>query len=157
MAPHGRSVNEGISKEDHSLQYVTVDDNIKHVIQLGKGALMFKVDIKHAFRLIPVHRDDWLILGMVWKDKYYVEKVLPFGLRSSPALFNYLAEAVCWILRHNYNLEYYLDDFMGVAPRAQPWLHPLPPFRRLQPCRSSAILESPWQPAKIKLLAQQQS
>ena len=27
---------------------------------------MFKVDIKHAFRLIPVHRDDWSILGMVY-------------------------------------------------------------------------------------------
>ena len=78
---------------------------------------MFKVDVKHAFRLVPVHRDDWPILGMVWKD--YVDKVLPFGLRSSPALFNYLAEAVCWILRHNYalpHLEHYLDDFMGVAP-----------------------------------------
>ena len=159
-APHGRSINEGMSKEDHSLQYVTVGDIIKLVIQLGKGALMFKVDVKHAFRLVPVHCDDWPILGMVWKDKYYVDKVLLFGLRSSPALFNYLAEAVCWILRHNYaltHLEHYLDDFMGVAPRAQPWLHPLPPFRRLQPCRSSAILESPWQLAKIKLSAQQQS
>ena len=117
-APYGSSINDGICKESHGLQYITVDDVIQHVVQLGLGALMFKVDIKHAFRLIPVHRDDWSILGMVWRDKYFVDKVLPFGLRSSPALFNHFAEAVCWVLRNNNamaHLEHYLDDFMGVA------------------------------------------
>ena len=118
-APYASSINDGISKESHSLQYITVDDVIQHVVQLGKGALMFKVDIKHAFRLIPVHGDDWSIHCMVWCDKYFVDKALPFGLRSSPALFNHFAEAVCWVFRNNYDvahLEHYLHDFMGVAP-----------------------------------------
>eukprot|EP00117_Sycon_ciliatum_P024777 scpid57113/ scgid4981/ len=56
---------------------------------------------------------------MVWDGQYYFDKVLPFGLRSSPALFNLLADALCWILRHNYSLadlEHYLDDYIGVAP-----------------------------------------
>ena len=117
-APYGSSINDGICKESHSLQYIMVDDVIQHVVQLGLGALMFKVDIKHAFRMIPVCRDDWSILGMVWRDKYFVDKVLPFGLRSSPALFNPFGEAVCWVLRNNYamaHLEHHLDDFMGVA------------------------------------------
>ena len=80
---------------------------------------MFKVEIKHAFRLIPVHSDDWSIHCMAWCDKYFVDKALPFGLRSSPALFIHFAEAVCWVLRNNYDaahLEHYLHDFMGVAP-----------------------------------------
>ena len=57
--------------------------------------------------------------GMVWQGRYYVDKVLPFGMRSSPALFNVLTDAVCWILRHNYSIlsmEHYLDDYIGVAP-----------------------------------------
>jgi len=118
-APHGSSINDGISGDQHSLQYVTVDDVVRHVAQLGQGALMSKVDIQHAFRLIPVHPDDWPILGMVWQGQYYVDKVLPFGLRSSPALFNQLADAVCWILRNNYavkHLEHYLDDYINIAP-----------------------------------------
>lgn len=118
-APNDQSINDGISKDSYKLQYIGVDDIIRHVARLGKGALMFKVDMKHAFRLIPVHPDDWPLLGMVWRDKFYVDKVLPFGLRSSPSLFNNLAEAVCWILRHNYSmplLEHYLDDYMNVAP-----------------------------------------
>lgn len=118
-APQGSSINDGISSDEYSLQYVTVDDFVRQVVRLGKGALMFKVDIQHAFRLIPVHPDDWPILGMVWQGKYYLDKVLPFGLRSSPALFNKLADALCWILQNNYSLAYlkhYLDDYMGVAP-----------------------------------------
>ena len=80
---------------------------------------MFKVDIKHVFCLTPVHCDDWSILGMVWHEKYFVDRVLPFGLHSSPALFNHFAEAVCWVLHNNYaiaHLQHYLDDFMDVAP-----------------------------------------
>ncbi|XP_065195787.1 uncharacterized protein LOC135827188 [Sycon ciliatum] len=74
---------------------------------------------QHAFRNVPVHPDDWSLLGMVWQGHYYVDKMLPFQLRLSPALFNTVAELVCWILRHNYSihdLEHYLDDYTGVAP-----------------------------------------
>ena len=118
-APDGMSINDGIHEEQFSLQYITVDDVVAQVIKHGKDALMFKVDIKHAFRIVPVHPEDWPLLGMVWDGQYYVDKVLPFGLRSSPAIFNHLAEALCWILRHNYSLvglEHYLDDFMCVSP-----------------------------------------
>ena len=118
-APEGSSINDGISNDQFSLQYITVDHVVAHVIRHGRGALMFKVDIRHAFRLIPVHPEDWPLLGMSWQGRYYIDKVLPFGLRSSPAIFNRFAEALCWVLRTNYSmhsLEHYLDDFIGVAP-----------------------------------------
>ena len=118
-APAGSAINEGIDPETYSLQYITVGDVVRHVKQHGVGALMYKVDIRHAFRNIPVHPDDWCLLGMVWDSQYYIDKVLPFGLRSSPAIFNQLADALCWLLRTNYGLttlEHYLDDFTGVAP-----------------------------------------
>ena len=59
------------------------------------------------------------MLGVKWNDQYYIDKVLPFSLQSSPAILNLLANAVCWILRENYglkSLEFYLDDFIGVGP-----------------------------------------
>ena len=118
-APAGASINDGIPEDLYSLEYITVDVVVGHVIRHGKGALMYNVDIRHAFRNIPVHPHDWPLLGMVWDGQYYFDKVLPFELRSSPALFNLLADALCWILRHNYSLadlEHYLDDYIGVAP-----------------------------------------
>ena len=63
-SPHGESVNYGIDKELCTLSYVSVDDIVKTILTLKKGALMAKVDIKNAYRLLPVHPEDRLLLGM---------------------------------------------------------------------------------------------
>ena len=52
--PPGRSVNDGIDPVLCSLSYTTVDRVAEIVVQLGAGALLAKVDIESAFRLIPV-------------------------------------------------------------------------------------------------------
>ena len=57
-SPEGHSVNNGIPKELASLHYVTVDDVVTHIVLLGKGAVMAKMDVKHAYRNIPVHPAD---------------------------------------------------------------------------------------------------
>jgi len=49
----------------HSAPF-TIDDAINQVIKLGKGALLAKVDIKIAFRLLPVHPADRHLLQMAW-------------------------------------------------------------------------------------------
>ena len=53
-APYGASVNDGISKEEFSLHYSSVDDAVKLLHPYGKGAIMAKVDLKAAFRMVPV-------------------------------------------------------------------------------------------------------
>ena len=58
------SINSSISKEDFSLQYVTVDDAINGIKRFGPGSFLAKTDIESAFRLIPVHPDDYKLLGM---------------------------------------------------------------------------------------------
>ena len=73
----GSFINSAIDKEEFSLSYVPVDDAIKAIQKLGKGAYMAKTDIESAFRLIPVHPDDWELLGMYWGGYYYFDKVLP--------------------------------------------------------------------------------
>ena len=65
--PPGRSVNDGIPKTLCSLSYVTVDTAIQYILQMGPGALLAKMDIKHAFRLLPVHPADRHLLAMSWK------------------------------------------------------------------------------------------
>ena len=39
---------------------------------LGKQALMAKVDIQSAYRLVPVYLSDRLLLGVRWYDACYV-------------------------------------------------------------------------------------
>ena len=122
-APRGFSVNDGISKEDFSLHYVTIDDAVRFIQKHGSGCLPAKVDLKHAFRICPVNKADWPLLGICWLGQYYVDKVLPFGLRSSPFIFNRLAEALTYIAQHNYlivDLLHYLDDFLLIQPSSSP-------------------------------------
>src|SRR5947207_6408492 len=43
---------------------------------------------------------------------------LPFGLRTSPRIFNLFSEAVHWVLEERYSwaITHYLDDFFAAFP-----------------------------------------
>eukprot|EP00731_Ephydatia_muelleri_P035407 Em0121g2a len=84
----------------------------------GLGVL----DLQAAFRMVPVLASEWELLGMYWRDKYYVETCLPFGLRSAPSIFDNFASALHWILEHNYGvtLLHCLDDFLLLGPPGLP-------------------------------------
>ncbi|KAL5486695.1 hypothetical protein EMCRGX_G019209 [Ephydatia muelleri] len=117
-APEGHSVNDHINKDEFSIHYSSVDDAVALLSQYGQDALMAKVDLKAAFRLIHVRAADWVHLGICWRDQFYVDTCLPFGLRSAPALFNHYTEALHWIManRHGAQLLHYLEDFLLVGP-----------------------------------------
>ena len=69
------------------------------VMRMGRGTRMAKFDIQSAYRLVPVHSEDRLLLGMKWRDKLYIDTALPFGLRSAPKIFNAVADALQWIIK----------------------------------------------------------
>ena len=135
-APFGQSVNDGIDKDSYSLHYSSVDDAIKLCLdnrpapfmvkvdlknafrQVPAAPFMVKVDLKNAFRQVPVHPDDQWLLGCEWNNGYYYHTRLPFGLRSSPYLFNRVADSLQWVLedRGVTSLIHYLDDFLAVSP-----------------------------------------
>ena len=85
---HPTSVNAHIPPEAYSLHYIKVDNAISILQELGQGCFMSKLDIKSAFRNIPVHPSDWELLGMKWEGLYFFDMVLPFGLRSAPFIFD---------------------------------------------------------------------
>ena len=68
---------------------------------LGRGAILAKVDVKSAYRLCPVRPDEQHLLGMKWKGSFFFDRVLPFGLRTAPDIFNCLADALEWIARQH--------------------------------------------------------
>ena len=117
VMPSRMSVNDGINKEWCSLSYVSVDDIAARVVQYGRGALLAKFDLKSAYRQVPVHPDDRWLLGMEWRGQFYIDMVLPFGLRSAPAIFNAVAEALAFVIRQRgvRGLDHYPDDFSIVG------------------------------------------
>ena len=83
--PDGRSVNDGIDSELRSLQYINM---VHQLLKLGPGAELAKLDIKCAYKIVPVHPQDRYLLGMQWNGQVYVNAALPFGLRPAPKTFN---------------------------------------------------------------------
>ena len=135
----GESINSSIEKDDFSLQYIKIDDAIAALIRLGRGTYLAKTDIESAFRQFPVHPDDWELLGIYWNKSYYFDKVLPFGLRSAPYIFNQLSDALEWILLNKCYISYVghiLDDFLIMEPPAQTGL----PSQACQASLSSMLL-----------------
>ena len=125
--PPQNSVNDYISKEDFSVKYITIDQPLARVVKYGSGTLMSKLDLADAFKHILVRQRDWELLGSVWEDtdsagnkvkEYYVDTVLPFGLRSSPKLFNDFAEALQFIMEKQgvSDVDHYLDDYFTCGP-----------------------------------------
>ena len=101
-----------------SLSYSSVDDVVDLILCLGKGTRLVKVDLKHAYLQIPVHPHDHHLLGIMWKHEVYVDRALPFGLRSAPNIFSAVSNLIAWAfhivgLTHLIN---YLDDFLFVEP-----------------------------------------
>ncbi len=111
---NGTSVNDGIESSLCSLHYTSVDESCARIAVKGRGTMLAKFDVEGAFRTVPVHPDDRWLLGMRWEGQVYVDKVLPFGLRSAPKLYNAVADAMLWILERSDNVEaiHYLDDFL---------------------------------------------
>ena len=123
FSSRGSSINDFIPKENYTLQYATLNQALALVSSFGTGALMAKPGFKHAFHTCPVSPSDWELLAMHCLGKYYVNHCLPFGLRTSPFLFNRLADAFEWILKNNYvthTLMQYLDDYFTVRLPSSP-------------------------------------
>ena len=117
-SPKGASVNDGINSRFCSLSYASVDDAVRMVQRLGRGSVLAKFDLEAAYRIVPVHPQDRLLLGMMWQGELFVDGALPFGLRSAPKLFNAVADALLWVMgRHGVECAiHYLDDFLVVGP-----------------------------------------
>ena len=158
MAPHrgpflpgGGGGGGGVDAAEFTLHYIKLDQVIRVVSKLGVGALMAKFDVEAAYRNVPVHPSHRVLLGMKWRDQFYVDLVLPFGLRSAPFIFNSIADMVEWILVNSYqipHLLHYLDDFITAGPpRSLQCAQNLATAMEVCPC----ILASVWAPLRCSL------
>ncbi|CAC5366108.1 unnamed protein product [Mytilus coruscus] len=117
--PNGKSVNDGIDKNVYlgkhvELHYPNVDNFIEIIKKKGEFCKIFKRDLRRAYRQIPVDPKDYNLIGFSLKGHYFVDRVLPMGLKSSAFICQTVTNAVRFIAKnHDISLINYLDDCAG--------------------------------------------
>ena len=53
--PRGRSINDVIDEHLSSIKYTSIDDAANFIQVMGRGTLLAKLDLKEAYRAVPVH------------------------------------------------------------------------------------------------------
>ena len=116
--PRDISVNNYCSNIIQEFQYKNVD----HVLaMLQEGDYMAVVDIKSAYRAVPIFPDHRKYLGLKWEingETVFIEDSrLCFGLCLGPSYFDKISGFVYNILADMYNIQAvnYLDDFIVIG------------------------------------------
>lgn len=116
--PSEGSVNDSMPQELCSVTYASLDDVIRILWSCGLEALMTKTDIESAFRLLPIHPDDFCLLGFKFEGWFYLDRALPIGLSISCRVFEQFSSMLDWATRWCAGLsstEHYLDDFLLIG------------------------------------------
>ncbi len=111
--PPGNSVNDFIDPEQFRLHYKSIDDAVGICMSYPEPCYLAKSDLRSAFNHVLVNPKFWHLLGFEWRGLYYASACLPFGLRSSPALFDQFArglEFMCISRGASISTLHYLDD-----------------------------------------------
>jgi hypothetical protein len=113
--PQGDSINDGIPEEEATVQYQSIDDATTLIRRLGKDSYLAKTDIAEAFRIVPLHPSQYPLFGIKWQDKFFYDKCLPMGCRSSCRIFETLSNALQWMSNTRLGIKsmsHILDDFL---------------------------------------------
>lgn len=117
--PHAASLNSYMSLE--SFKFDGVDTAVGF---LQKDHYQCKVDLRHGYRSIPIHPDDYRLCGSKWlfegaaRPTFMLDTRLCFGASKAPQIFQRITSSVIRMLhRRGINTSIvYLDDFYICAP-----------------------------------------
>ena len=65
--PKKASIKDNICRQHTHVTYSSVEDAAHLMQHFGTNALLAKIDVKEAYRIIPIHPDDRPFLGLHWK------------------------------------------------------------------------------------------
>ena len=117
--PKGAAVNDGVDPANYvdgpaTVTLPTAEYMVQRILELGRGAWLYKTDLARGYRQLRVDPLDWPFLGFRHGGWWYLDICPPFGLRSSAMCMQRTAEAVCFIHgRAGFYSRPYLDDFGG--------------------------------------------
>lgn len=130
---NSKSVNLNIPDSAAKVTYASLHDAFKIITQLGP-CFLSKTDISDAFRLIPLHPSQYPLTGFKFLNKFYYDRTLPMGARSSCKIFERVSDALKDILISQYNVKHVIkviDDFLFIAKTKSECEHALNSFQDL--------------------------
>lgn len=97
--PQGSSVNDGILPDTYlgdqfKLHLPGIDRLVEFILAKGRNCLMFKKDLRRAYRQFPVDPRDYSLLGFCFQGQFYFDTHCPFGLRSSSMICQCTTKAI---------------------------------------------------------------
>ena len=128
-ASFGSSLNK-ITPQDYYLDYRAeydfpkLDNLEEMILEVGKGALLWKRDLSRYFLQLPLDPVDYRRVGFVWRQNFFFFVSYMFGLRHSGWAGQAITSAVTWIHR-GLGIAYdgapfrslnYSDDLAGAEP-----------------------------------------
>ena len=124
--PPGRAINDGISRSSYldfevEFSLPSVQSMVARVNELGAGCLLYKRDLKGAFRQFSVDPGDYRFAGLSWDGMVYIDTRLAMGLRCAAYCCQSVTEIIARIASREAHVLVYLDDFGGaeLAGKAQ--------------------------------------
>ena len=117
--PVGKGVNSYVPSLD-KLHFQTIDDAVKLV---DKEFYLAKIDLRHAYRSVPIHPSNYAATGLKWifsgdtSPTFLYDTRLCFGGRRAPGIFHRLTQSVKRMMfrRGFERIVVYLDDFLIIS------------------------------------------
>ena len=117
--PPEQSVNSGIPTdtylgETYKLRLPGVDALVALVQAFGSGSLLYKKDLRRAYRQLPIDPRDYHFLGYSWNGLIFFDTVFAFGLRTAAMACQRTTNCISFLFaERGFSCTNYIDDFGG--------------------------------------------
>ena len=103
-----------VPKENKRVSYSGIDDVTRMALQLGLPSCAMCIDIKHAFKCLPLAPSQWHLTGFRFRWAFFIQTQTPFSASASCFHFEKVARLLKWIIQNKHRsalITNYLDDF----------------------------------------------
>ena len=135
--PKTNSVNDSIPPSASRVSYPSIQDAIDCILSLvndGHTPMLSKLDVKSAFRLMPLTSSQFPLMGVQFSGNYYIDTFLPMGASSSCRIYQEFSNAFTHIVSHHGKIPHvisYLDDHLIISKCFETALKHLHTFQNL--------------------------
>ena len=103
-----------VPKENKTVSYSGIDDVARMALHLGSPSWAMRIDIKHAFKCLPLAPSQWHLTGFSFRGAFFIQTQMPFGTSTSYLHFKEVARLLRWIIQNEHPpalIINYFDDF----------------------------------------------
>ena len=98
-------------------KYPTLDTIVDAIARVGSKALIYKIELKRAYRNLRSDPHNFSVLGLSCQGKHHVDVSVPFGIKTGAFACQMVTDSITHLMKtSSYWTCVYLDDIVGVSP-----------------------------------------